>query len=84
MVAVVTAAAAAAAKAQTVAPPLLRPSTSGCETLPTKGQKATVHYVATLANGTKFDSSRDRNKPFTFKIGGGFCNQRLGWMYLRI
>ncbi len=46
----------------------LRPG-NGAEAKP--GQRVTVHYVGTLTDGSKFDSSRDRGEGFSFKLGAG-------------
>jgi peptidylprolyl isomerase len=43
----------------------------GTGATPKTGQTVIVHYVGTLENGTKFDSSRDRSQPFDFIIGTG-------------
>ena len=48
---------------------------------PTKGQTCVMHYTGWLwkdgAKGAKFDSSLDRGRPFSFKIGVGQVIQ--GW-----
>lgn len=40
---------------------------TGAEAIP--GKKVVVHYVGTLTDGTQFDSSIERNKPFEFTLG---------------
>ena len=38
---------------------------------PNEGQIVVVHFVGWLDDGTKFDSTRDRGKPFGFPLGSG-------------
>ncbi|CAK4066352.1 unnamed protein product [Aphanomyces euteiches] len=45
--------------------------TEGTGDFPPKGYEIRAHYTGTLLDGTKFDSSRDRNQVFTFVLGKG-------------
>ena len=45
--------------------------TSGAGTAPKRGDTVKVHYTGWLTDGTKFDSSVDRDEPFSFVLGTG-------------
>ncbi|XP_036374226.1 peptidyl-prolyl cis-trans isomerase FKBP4-like isoform X1 [Megalops cyprinoides] len=49
---------------------LVKKEGTGSE-MPMTGDKVFVHYVGTLLDGTKFDSSHDRGEKFSFELGKG-------------
>jgi len=46
-------------------------TTAGEGTTAENGQTVSVHYTGWLTDGSKFDSSKDRNDPFQFQLGAG-------------
>ncbi len=45
--------------------------TAGTGVEATQGKTVDVHYTGWLTDGTKFDSSVDRGRPFSFALGAG-------------
>tara|TARA_B100000287_G_C20332695_1_gene662415 strand:+ start:228 stop:572 length:345 start_codon:yes stop_codon:yes gene_type:complete len=65
----------------------IKVNVEGTGKTPTSGQTVVAHYHGTLEDGTKFDSSFDRNQPFEFPVGTGrvikgwdeaFMNMKVG------
>lgn len=50
---------------------IIEDTTPGTGNEAAAGQVVSVHYTGWLTDGRKFDSSKDRNQPFSFHLGAG-------------
>ena len=66
-----------AVREETVAELQIEELKAGTGASAASGHKVDVHYTGWLLDGTKFDSSLDRGKPFSFVLGKGQVIQ--GW-----
>ena len=59
----------------------LRPGHSPSADRPVFGNEVTIHYVGRLVDGTVFESTRERNRPFTFRLGDGEVVKGTGLVF---